>query len=333
MRRVFAGPVLLGILLGLIAGTPAAAAPGDSTAGGRATFGVRPTGKNGPDDRPTFAYAATPGGVFTDQVEISNAGPKPLTLRVYASDAFTPRTGGFDLLAANAKPDDAGTWVKLSRPSVVVPARSRIVVPFTLKVPATATPGDHSAGIVASLTSIGNDAKGNKVAVDQRVGARIYLRISGALEPRIAVESLTATYHARANPFSSGTTTLTYRVRNTGNVRLGARQKVRVSTLWGADRTADGVADVPEILPGDAVDVVAEVKGALPAIWLTGSVTADPIAQPGDEKLPVYAISRDHGFWAVSWTLLAIVGGILLIVGAYFGSRYLRRRRTADATA
>ena len=93
MRRANAATARLGVLLGLVSGTPAEAAPGDSN-GGRAAFGVRPTGKNGPDDRPTFADGATPGGVFNDQVEISYAGAKPLTLKVYASDAFTPRTGG-----------------------------------------------------------------------------------------------------------------------------------------------------------------------------------------------------------------------------------------------
>ncbi|MFF5295309.1 WxL protein peptidoglycan domain-containing protein [Paractinoplanes globisporus] len=336
MRRATAAMALLGVLLGLVSGAPAEANPGDTNGGDRATFGVRPTGKNGPDNRPTFAYAATPGGVFNDQVEISNAGTKPLTLKVYASDAFTPRTGGFDLLAAGRKSDDAGTWVSLSRPVVTVPARGRVVLPFTLKVPTGATPGDHSAGIVATLTSVGNDAKGNKVAVDQRVGARIYLRVSGELKPGLTVEGLSATYHPKANPFAAGTTTLTYRVRNTGNVRLGARQKVTVKTFWGSHKTADGVADVPEILPGDAVDMTAEVRGAFPAIWLTSSVSADPVAQKGDEKLPLYTVNRDHGFWAVSWTLLAIVGGIALLVGAWFGVRYLRRRRSkgvAGATA
>ncbi|GIF25134.1 hypothetical protein BJ973_007388 [Actinoplanes tereljensis] len=325
MRRTAA---LFGVLLALVPAVPAAA----DNSGGRATYGVRPTGKTAPDGRSTFAYAATPGGVFTDQVEISNPGTKPLTLKVYANDAFTPGTGGFDLLAAGKKSDDAGTWITVSRSSVQVPARGKVIVPFTLKVPATATPGDHSAGIVATLTSIGTDAKGNKVAVDQRVGSRVYLRISGTLEPRLTVEGLTAAYHPSRNPFSSGKTTLTYRVRNTGNVRLGAHQKVVVKTLWGTRKTANGVADVPEILPGDAVDMVAEVKGALPAIWLTGSVSADPLAQAGDEKLPLSSTTRDHGFWAVSWTLLAIVGGLLLLVGGGFGFRFWRRRRvTAGA--
>lgn len=332
MRRATAALALLGVLLLPLAGAgPAAATPGDTS--GRATFGVRPTGKTGPDDRPTFAYAATPGGVFTDQVEISNAGTRPLTLKVYANDAFTPRTGGFDLLAAARPADDAGSWVKVSRAAVTVPARSRVVVPFTLRVPATATPGDHSAGIVASLSKIGSDTKGNRVTVDQRVGARIYLRVSGALEPRLTVEGLTAAFHPNPNPFGTGRTTLTYRVRNTGNVRLGARQAVTVRTLWGSDRTAQGVADVPEILPGDAVDMTAQVRGALPAIWLTGSVHADPLAQPGDEKLSLAAVTREHGFWAMSWTWVAIIGGLILLFAGVFGLRRWRRRSSSTVVA
>ena len=62
-------------------------------------------------------------------------------------------------------------------------------------------------------------------------------------------------------------------------------------------------------------------------------MTADPKAQAGDEKLPLYTVSRDRGFWAVSWSLLAILAGILLLTGGWFGARRLRRRRSAGATA
>ncbi|GAA2679027.1 WxL protein peptidoglycan domain-containing protein [Actinoplanes palleronii] len=321
MRR--AVTALLGILIGLGLAGPAVAAPAASD--GRVTFGVRPTGKTGPDKRSTFAYAATPGGVLTDQVEVSNAGLKPITVRVYASDAFTTSGGGFDLLAASTKSDDAGAWVTVSKGSVTVPARGRTIVPFTLRVPATATPGDHTAGIVASVSTVQTDAKGNRVAVDQRVGSRVYLRVSGDLSARLTVEKLTATYHPDRNPFKTGRTTLTYLVRNTGNVRLGAHQKVSVSTLWGGKREADGVADVAEILPGDAVTITAEVTGALPAVWLTGAVHADPLARPDDQKLQLSAVTREYGFWAVSWTTALALA--LLLAALVTGGLLIRRRR------
>jgi hypothetical protein len=324
MRRVPAGLLLVAGLLGVLPGGIASAAPGDGSAA-RATFGVRPT-----ETRPTFAYAATPGGVLTDRVEVSNAGTAPLTLRVYASDAFNPRAGGFDLLPAGGKPTDVGAWVAMSRTTVQVPARGKVLVPFTMRIPAGATPGDHTGGIVASLSSVRSDAKGDRVAVDQRVGARIYLRISGALQPALTVEGLTARFHPTLNPFGSSRTTLTYRVRNTGNVRLGARQRVTVGTLWGTDRDAPGVVDLPEILPGNAVDVTTEVHSALPAIWLTSAVRAEPLAQPGDQALAMTATTRERGFWAVSWTLLALVAlaaGVVVL-----GWRRARRRQRVTGT-
>ncbi|BCY05878.1 WxL protein peptidoglycan domain-containing protein [Actinoplanes sp. L3-i22] len=323
MRR--AVTALLGILIGIGLAGPAAAAP--ASGDGRVTFGVRPTGKTGPDKRSTFAYAATPGGVVDDQVEVSNAGTKPITVKVYASDAFTTTGGGFDVLAAGGRSDDAGAWLSMSKSSVTVPARGRTVVPFTLRIPATATPGDHTAGIVASVSSLQTDAKGNKVSVDQRVGSRVYLRISGALEPRLTVEKLTAKYHPSSNPLKTGRTTLTYLVRNTGNVRLGAHQKVTVSTLWGGERVADGVADVAEILPGDAVTMTAEVDGALPAVWLTGAVHADPLPQPSDQKLALSAVTREYGFWAFSWTTAVVILLLVGLVTGWFRNRRRRRRR------
>jgi hypothetical protein len=327
MRRTTAALGLLAVLLGLVPGPggPARAAPrgGDD----RATFGVRPSGKKNPDGRPTFAYAATPGGIFTDQVEVSNAGTSALTLKVYASDAFNPPAGGFDLLAAGRPPADAGSWVTMSRAAVKVPARGRVIVPFTLRVPAGATPGDHAAGIVASLSTVKSDAQGNRVSVDQRVGARIYVRISGDLRPGLTVEGLTASFHPTLNPFGTSRTTLTYRVRNTGNVRLGARQRVTVGTLWGGDREAAGMAELPEILPGNAVDVAAEVPGAIPAFWLTSAVRADPVAQAGDQRLALSAVTRERGFWAVPWTLLGIAAAVAAVV--LLRLRLRRRRPTA----
>src|SRR5690242_3690967 len=103
MRRVSAGLIVVVALLSLANAGPASAAPGDK-ATGRVTFGVRPAELKPGEVRPTFAYAATPGGVLSDRVEVSNAGTRPLVLKVYAHDAFNPRLGGFDLLAAGHKP-------------------------------------------------------------------------------------------------------------------------------------------------------------------------------------------------------------------------------------
>jgi hypothetical protein len=90
------------------------------------------------------------------------------------------------------------------------------------------------------------------------------------------------------------------------------------------------VVDLPEILPGNAVDVTTEVHSALPAIWLTSAVRAEPLAQPGDQALAMTATTRERGFWAVSWTLLALVAlaaGVVVL-----GWRRARRRQRVTGT-
>ncbi|MER8041437.1 hypothetical protein [Streptomyces sp. NPDC094032] len=311
----------------------APALPGDGGAGhtGRTTFGVQPSSAKRPDARPHFSYGATPGAVVKDHIAVFNYGTAPLTLRVYAQDAFTTADGGFDLYAADRRPTGVGAWVALRPGRVTVPARSHTVVPFTLTVPPGATPGDHTGGIVASLSAVRTDREGSKVAVDQRVGARIYVRVAGDLAPRLAVEDLSTAYHGTANPFGTGEATITYTVRNTGNVRLGARQAVEVrDPLGGAARVAK-IRDVPELLPGDSLRVTATATGVLPAFSDTTTVTVDPAPVRGDIRHRILPrVTRTAGFTAVPWASLALLlllasgGGALLTV-----RRRRRRLRTA----
>ncbi|XVV04948.1 hypothetical protein ACQPW3_05965 [Actinosynnema sp. CA-248983] len=82
---------------GLSAGRAAGGAAGLSAgraAGGAATFGVRPATAQAPDTRNNFSYSATPGAVVRDHVAVSNVSNDPVSLHVYASDAFNTPTAG-----------------------------------------------------------------------------------------------------------------------------------------------------------------------------------------------------------------------------------------------
>src|SRR5262249_7650709 len=151
------------------------------------------------------------------------------------------------------------------------------------------------------------NAKGDKVSVDQRVGARIYLRVAGHLAPSLTVDGLTATYHPNANPFGTGRATLTYTLRNKGNVRLNARQAVTVETPWGQRVTARVPKDAGELLPGNGIDVTTEVPGLVPAVWLTARVHVNPLPAAGDTDPKLVPVDQDADFWAISWSVLAIV--------------------------
>jgi hypothetical protein len=316
MLRVLPIAALLWVLL---APQASAAAP--------VTFGVRPATETAPDNRNNFSYGATPGAIVHDFVAVSNVSEAPVALKVYASDAFNTPEGGFDLLASGRQPVDIGAWTKTRDSSVTIPGRSVVIVPFTVTIPADATPGDHSGGIVAALTTEQTNAQGQKVSVEQRVGSRIYLRVAGDLRPELSVRDLTATY---SGPFfGRGDATIHYTVRNTGNVRLGASQSVKVSTPWGSDVDAPAVDPLAELLPGGAVEKTTTVHGLLPAGWLTANVRLVPVppAGSGDPALPT--VEQDHSFAAVPWIVISALGLIVLIVLA---GRYRKRRRGKPVT-
>ncbi|MEU6605735.1 DUF916 domain-containing protein [Streptomyces shenzhenensis] len=327
-RRIAA--VLAACLLAVLPATHASAAAPGAGGTGRTTFGVQPSAAKKPDTRPNFSYGATPGARVTDHLAVFNYGKKPLTLRVYAQDAFTTDDSGFDLFAAKHRPTDVGSWIEVGKSRVKVPARSRVIVPFTLSIPPKATPGDHVGGIVASLAATTTDKKGDRVAVDQRVGARVYLRVAGELTPRLAVEDLRTVYHGTTNPFGTGSATVTYTLRNTGNVRLAAHQTVRVRDGLGGTAKTAKLRDVPELLPGDAIHVSTSATGVRPAFRDTTTVTVDPEPVRGDIKHRILPrVTRTAAFTAVPWALLALV----LVLAAIVVLVLIRRRRRRNSQA
>ncbi|MBV1855254.1 WxL protein peptidoglycan domain-containing protein [Catellatospora tritici] len=316
-------------------GTPAAAAPRTAAAApaaGPATFGIQPGSPTGPDTRAQFQFGATKGAVVKDQIVVSNYGTTPLTLNVYASDAFNTAEGGFDLLAAARQPVDVGAWVKLSANAVTIPARGRTVLPFTLTLPSNVTPGDHVGGIVASLTTTQTDASGNKVAVEQRVGVRIYLRVAGLLRATLSVDYLHGEFQP-AGATRGGVAVLTYTVRNTGNVRLTGHQQLSVgSPLW-TDITVPSLPDLPELLPGATLQRTVAVADAPPVGWLDATLRVDPQAVGTDLNPPTVSVVRHTTFWAFTWLTWVALGVVLLLLGCgglaiFFAVR--RRRRESE---
>ena len=49
-----------------------------------------------------------------DALTVTNHNAKPITLKVYAGDAFSTADGALDLQAADTKPTDVGAWIAVS---------------------------------------------------------------------------------------------------------------------------------------------------------------------------------------------------------------------------
>ena len=326
-----AGPLLALSLVG-----PASAAPPPSadTANDRATFGIGPATRGQADPRGFFSYQTGPGGSYRDQASVVNYGTKPLRLQLYVSDLGSGQNGTVVAGLPTDPLNDAGRWVSIpvSQKSVVVPARGtsgpgRVIVPFTLSVPPTASPGDHGAALVAVLSSLGKNPSGQNVRLDQRVASRVYIRVRGLARPELKVLNLTASYHAGRLPWSMGHVTVSYTVLNVGNVRLGADQVVTASTPFSGGHRGRP-APVAVLFPGGRELVTVEIGGILPTVLGKAKVVVTPrlfTDQPQQSVVPVTASTR---FYAVPWLLLAILA---LLVVALIVRRWLRKRRPVGA--
>src|SRR5215470_848182 len=281
---------------------------------GNRSFGIRPSGAKKPDARATWTYQNLhPGQRLFDHVAVVNISTRPAVLDVYAADAFNTSQGGFDVLTQNKRSTDVGTWVQLPLHHVTVPARSTLIMPFSLIVPRHVEPGDHAGGIVASLKSIRKDSKGNQVVVDNRVGARLYVRVVGKLTPRIEIKRESATYDA-AGVVGRGVAHVTYTVHNTGNVRLVGHQSVRISDPFGASAMVGSAPSLPELLPDNSFTFTVAVTKVWPVFLLQASITVDPLSVTGNVDPALSQASAHSWFWAVSWPLL-----VLIILGAGYG--------------
>ncbi len=311
----------------------------EAAGGGDGLWEVKPGANGFGVDRPSYGYTLPRGGQLRDSLVVVNRGKTPLVLSLYGADVFTTDAGRLDLRGAEVKARDVGAWVQLEQRKVRVPPGQSVDVPFRLALPDSVAPGDHLGGIVTSTA-------------DQRQVIKIRLRVSGELKPALSVDDLKVQYAGTPNPLGTGSATVTYTLRNTGNAIVSARQAASVAGPFGLFATQpDQLVDSPQLLPGETWKVSAPIHGVPPTLHLTATVAITPLlkttplratpstttppevtppgATPlGAAVLPATVSSTQ--VWAIPWTLLCVLGAFAAIA-TFLITRHRRRPRPAHA--
>src|SRR5699024_587168 len=142
-----------------------------------------------PDDRVSVRAEIHPGDSYSDSVTLHNYTEHPVTFQLSAADGLTSESGAFDVLSPDAESEGAGTWFELEHETITVEAEDEASVGFTVTVPDNATPGDHPAGITASLAE-----QAEELNVVSRVGVRTHLRVTGDIAPTLQIDNVETTY-------------------------------------------------------------------------------------------------------------------------------------------
>jgi len=280
---------------------------------------------NGASARPDLSYELQPGAVQQDAVTLFNFGNVQMDFRVYATDAFTTTDGQFSALAGDQQPVDVGSWVDLAQERVTVAPGKQVTIPFTITVPPDANPGDHAGAILASSSTDDPTSPSDEVVIDRRTGTRLYLRVAGDLRPELTVTSVEAEYDQRfLNPFG-GTMSVTYRVENRGNVRMGGKAVLEVVGPLGLSERTVELPDVPDLLPGETITVAKDIDGVPAVLRLNATVTLSPRL----DGAPVgEASSRSDVAFAPPVLLLAV---ILVLIVALLVFRAARRTSASSS--
>jgi hypothetical protein len=315
--------VLTLVAASALVATPARAAEDDVV-----TWSVRPGDENGEDGRAWVEWAADPGQSRTEHMAVINHSDDAVEFRLTSADGYFTDTGRFNMLPSDQESVAAGTWIELPE-SVTVPAGAAEVVPFTVVVPDDAEPGDHAAGVAASVRSTG----GGEVAVESRVGFRVMTRVLGELEPSLGLAA-SASYTGDPNPFEAGAVDVAYELENTGNTRLNARPEISLSGPFGLGELTLRGEEIVEIAPGETRHGTVRFPDTWPLVAYDVTVVAQPLplsdelsfddAEPGSAQTTVLALPWPQ--------LLVLILAALLTTWSVWRRRR-EQRRTAELVA
>jgi len=321
-------PRLLAVLAAVLVAVPIAPAvaraePSSPTL----TWAVQPADARGPDGRRFVEHTLDPGQVVTEYLAVRNFSAGAVVFSLKAADGYLTDKGRFTMLSSDRESVDGGTWIRV-QDTVTVRANATAVVPFTITVPPDATPGDHPAGIAATVTS-----SGGTVAIESRVGFRVMMRVTGTVTAALGVEGVTAAYRQSWNPFSGGTMRVRWTATNTGNVAVTGTATVTVAGPFGLGSRRVTV-DAGELLPGGSRAVETRVGG----VWAWGplrtTVEATPTLRDGDPAgVAIAAGTAAVTVWSGPWPQLALAALLAALVVAYRLVRRRRRRRLAALLA
>lgn len=294
------------------------------------SWALAPAGSADPGEagnRPNLSYELDPGAELTDAITLYNFSNVPLTFRIYATDAINNEDGQFDLIPGDQEPTDVGTWITLPQSNITVAAGSQATMPITLKVPASASPGDHVGAILASNAADGTQPDGKVVVLDRRTGSRVYIRVAGALTPDLAIENVNTSYTPSLNPFG-GRAEVTYRLQNRGNVRLSGAHTVSISGPFGVAKKRIPAEDLPEVLPGEGVTLRASFDGIPATVLAFTTVRLDPTGATVD-GVELTTVTRGAITLAPPLTVILVPMALWLALRARRSYRGHRRQDVA----
>lgn len=291
----------------------------------RITWAVEPATVDGPDGRHWVEQTLEPGQTATEYMAVRNFSRVDVTFALAAADGYFTEKGRFNMSGSGVEPEGAGAWISLPE-TVSVAANETALVPFTVEVPENATPGDHAAGVAATLRMVDAGAGADAVGVEGRMGFRVMTRVAGEITPGLEIERFDVDNKTNWNPFQPGRANIEVAVRNTGNAGLIIGGEAHLGNQ-GAPLISGGAQGEVELLPGDSHVLTTNLTD----VWPLGPQTWEVqfTATTMGEETQELNFTGQQRAWALPLPQLLAALGVVLIAIAFLSERKRKNKRVA----
>lgn len=175
-----------------------------------------------------FNLTLSPGQSQTLSVSRTNAGTAAVSALTYRANVFSAVNGGFGADTRGTAARGSTTWLSYGTRTFTLTAGEESIVPFTVTVPVSATPGDYLTGVVIenSVPEASTDSGQLSLSKVTRHILAVSIRVPGAYAPAF---NLGAPLHKAA----AGHSIVGAIINNTGNRNLKPSGTIVVKNLAG----------------------------------------------------------------------------------------------------
>jgi len=194
--------------------------------------------------------------------------------------------------------DPSTSWIRFPENQISIASGQKVELPYSIAVPANASPGGYYFAIFASIES-GSGSESLKEV--KRVGSLVYLEVAGNVSKKGTVSSFDLPYVSFSRKVP-----MTIRLANQGNTHFDADVRFAVG---GSEQ--EGAAVKGLLLPG----TVRRLEGSITMPTLPGlyKVTAR-YSSTGASTETVSSIILYAPYWSIVVVIVIFVGGILYLI-------------------
>ena len=198
---------------------------------------------------PTFSHAQTsgvriqpaviepsgalePGTSYEYEIKIVNLNDATETYFLSVRDIVDVGPGGVPVFLrddSNQSEYELSRWITLSTREVTIDSNGEVTVPFTLAIPADASPGGHFGSVM--VTSVAPEMQESGAAVGFQVANIISLRVAGDVVERASIRQFST------DKFLYGNKQVTFstNIENTGNVLVRPIGPLVIRNMFGQE--------------------------------------------------------------------------------------------------